>query len=523
MKSIPILIMVTSVGIISYLLITSTAPFSKGIFNNLNPKPASHAAVGNPYSGTPAAIPGTIQAELFDLGGEGVAYHDTDTANVGGALRPSEGVDIIPTTDSADSAGYVVQNYFDGEWMNYTVNVQTAGAYLLEARIASHVNEDAMHFEFNGVDKTGTLAVPHTGCWECWDIISKTVVLSAGQQTMRVVNDTVNTQGANMNWFRLTPTAMPTPSPTALPTPAPGTNSFTGEYWNYGTGNVPEMPVWINPNLIRNDPTINFTWADSPAPGINADHFVVRWNGKFSFNAGTYTFTTTDDDGVRVYVDNQKIIDHWVDEGPTTYTASVPLSAGTHTIRMEYYDDSQGAQATLAWSQTGTATPSPTPVGSPTPSPSSAPINIAGMVFYDSDNSGTHNGTEGVVPGIPVNVSVMGAQIASATTDANGSFSVSIPSSNQQATVGISPPSQYINTTNSFVAFTANQAVFNMFGVKIGGDIDGNRKVDIFDYNTLVGNFGKSGIGPTGGDIDNNGTVNIFDYNTIVGNFGKTG
>jgi hypothetical protein len=55
-----------------------------------------------------------------------------------------------------------------------------------------------------------------------------------------------------------------------------------------------------------------------------------------------------------------------------------------------------------------------------------------------------------------------------------------------------------------------------------GADIDKNGAVNIFDYNILVGNFGKSGSGLQG-DIDNNGTVNIFDYNTLVGNFGKTG
>jgi hypothetical protein len=56
-----------------------------------------------------------------------------------------------------------------------------------------------------------------------------------------------------------------------------------------------------------------------------------------------------------------------------------------------------------------------------------------------------------------------------------------------------------------------------------GADLDHNGTVNIFDYNIMVGNFGKSGVGVSGGDIDNNGTVNIFDYNIIVGNFAKTG
>jgi hypothetical protein len=56
-----------------------------------------------------------------------------------------------------------------------------------------------------------------------------------------------------------------------------------------------------------------------------------------------------------------------------------------------------------------------------------------------------------------------------------------------------------------------------------GADLDNNGKVDIFDYNILIGNFGKSGVGASGGDINISGSVDIFDYNSVVGNFGKTG
>ncbi|MBI3576606.1 hypothetical protein HY086_01030 [Candidatus Gottesmanbacteria bacterium] len=54
------------------------------------------------------------------------------------------------------------------------------------------------------------------------------------------------------------------------------------------------------------------------------------------------------------------------------------------------------------------------------------------------------------------------------------------------------------------------------------GDINADGKVDIFDYNLLVSDFGKTGsVGFTSADIDNNGKVDIFDYNILVGNFGK--
>ncbi|KPV49238.1 hypothetical protein SE17_33765, partial [Kouleothrix aurantiaca] len=84
-----------------------------------------------PYGGTARAIPGTIQAEDFDNGGEAVAYHDLDTANNGGQYRTT-GVDVETTSDTG--GGYDVGWMRTGEWIEYTVNVGTAGTYTQAAR-----------------------------------------------------------------------------------------------------------------------------------------------------------------------------------------------------------------------------------------------------------------------------------------------------------------------------------------------------------------------------------------------------
>src|SRR3989442_11848717 len=74
--------------------------------------PASSAQT--PFAGSPFAVNSTIQAEDFDRGGEGIAYHDFDTTNNGGAYRPSEGVDIEATTDTG--GGYDVGWTIPGDW-----------------------------------------------------------------------------------------------------------------------------------------------------------------------------------------------------------------------------------------------------------------------------------------------------------------------------------------------------------------------------------------------------------------------
>ncbi len=125
-------------------------------------------------------------------------------------------------------------------------------------------------------------------------------------------------------------------------------NQYCGEYYNNRT-------LSGSPTFIRNDSSINVDWGNNgPGGGIGNDNFSVRWRGSFNFNSGTYTFITTSDDGIRLYVDDVNLIDKWFDQGPTTYTATRTMSAGYHTIRVEYYENGGGAVARASWSQNTT-------------------------------------------------------------------------------------------------------------------------------------------------------------------------
>ncbi len=176
----------------------------------------SGGSAPTPFSGVPIAIPGTIQAEDFDNGGEGVAYHDGDTGNSGGQYRATD-VDIEGTSDGG--AGYNVGWMSAGEWLSYTANVATAGTYTLEARVASSGLGGTFHIEANGVNVAGALSVPDTGGWQTWQTITKTVSLTAGAQTIRILLDTNGPGGGvgNLNFVRLTSAAGTAPAaPTNL-------------------------------------------------------------------------------------------------------------------------------------------------------------------------------------------------------------------------------------------------------------------------------------------------------------------
>src|SRR5262249_5564875 len=118
-------------------------------------------------------------------------------------------------------------------------------------------------------------------------------------------------------------------------------------YWN-------NMYFSGTPVMKRDDGTgaLNFDWGlGSPGGscGVPTDNFSARWTRTVYFNAGTYRFTATADDGVRVYIDGVMYINAWIDQPPTTYNGKVTLSAGNHTVRMDYYEHGYGAVAALSW------------------------------------------------------------------------------------------------------------------------------------------------------------------------------
>ena len=153
---------------------------------------------------------------------------------------------------------------------------------------------------------------------------------------------------------------------------APAFNDWKGEYYS-------NRDLSGNPALVRNDKSIEFKWENvSPAVGIPADDFSVRWTRKLSFQPGLYRFSARADDGLRVYLDNQLIINEWHDSsGSTLYQAEQNLS-GERTLKVEYYEHAGKADVTLTWVQLSpTSTPTATRPATSTPTPTASPTSTA--------------------------------------------------------------------------------------------------------------------------------------------------
>ena len=151
-----------------------------------------------PYRMTPAPIPGTIEVEDFDLGGQGLAYNDDDASNNGGAYRPDEGVDLEGTTDTG--FGYNAGFVLNGEWLEYTVDV-TAGTWDVELRVASNEDGGSLQLELDGVDITGPIGFPGTGGWQNWTtVLVEDIDFTGGVQTLRVQ---MLDDDFNLNWITI--------------------------------------------------------------------------------------------------------------------------------------------------------------------------------------------------------------------------------------------------------------------------------------------------------------------------------
>jgi len=150
-----------------------------------------------PYGGTAAAVPGTVQAENYDTGGQGVAYNVTAVNGSANSYR-SDGVDLEATTDTG--GGYDLGWTGTGQWFNYTVNVATAGTYSVSLRLAAPTAvTNALQIDnAAGTDLTGVVTAPATGGYQDWTTVTANITLPAGVQTLTVDQDA---PGWNINYL----------------------------------------------------------------------------------------------------------------------------------------------------------------------------------------------------------------------------------------------------------------------------------------------------------------------------------
>jgi chitodextrinase len=224
--------------------------------------------VRGPYGGTAWAIPGKIEAENYDIGAEGVTFHDLSTGNTPNAYR-TDNVDIQATTDAG--GGYNIGYVQAGEWMEYTVNVTTAGPYILQVRVAATASGKTFHVEMDGQNISGAITIPNTGAYQTFKTVSVTTpALTTGQKIMRIVMDSPS---FNLNYVTFALNQSPTVSITS---PVGGTTFISGNTVTINAnasdadGSVTKVEFYVDGTKIGEDATSPYSFDWSATTGIHS-------------------------------------------------------------------------------------------------------------------------------------------------------------------------------------------------------------------------------------------------------------
>jgi hypothetical protein len=153
-------------------------------------------------------IPGLIHGSDFDMGRDGYAYSDKESANYhlstnnftawnNGYAYRNDGVDLEPCSDNINTTGYNVGWIDRDEWLQYTVNVAADALYDINIRVASGANSGKFHFIMDGVEISAPFSVPNSGGWQTWQTVTvQDVILSSTDKKLRFYADA---QGFNMS------------------------------------------------------------------------------------------------------------------------------------------------------------------------------------------------------------------------------------------------------------------------------------------------------------------------------------
>lgn len=143
-------------------------------------------------------LPGKIEMEDYDLGGQGIAYYDKDVENQGEAYR-NDGVDIVTVDSISDAKGYAIGYTQEGEWTEYSIAVEKTAPYFYKAHVASGLDFSSFIIMVDGKQVADTVKIPQTDSWNTYTTVDgKTSEIEAGEHILRV---RISGAYANIDWI----------------------------------------------------------------------------------------------------------------------------------------------------------------------------------------------------------------------------------------------------------------------------------------------------------------------------------
>jgi uncharacterized protein YraI len=297
---------------------TGTVPevTATAIVEPTTPPPSSEPATALPTLAVPATVQPTATLPEGGAAGPDDAATLTSDANV--RRGPGTSYAVITVGASGTELTVLGQNS-EGDWLQVALPNGTTG-WVSRALT-----------DFTGAAPVVATPAPPAP--------TNTPPAPAATATATRPNPTTTTIPATATATRPNPTNTPNPTQTATP----AITAWRGEYYTNRT-------LAGAPALVRNDNEVNFNWGTvAPAAGLPADGFSARWSRELTFEEGLYRFRGRVDDGMRLYVDGALVIDAWQNGPSRDVQGDVRLTAGTHSVRVEYYENEGTAQVRAWW------------------------------------------------------------------------------------------------------------------------------------------------------------------------------
>lgn len=240
------------------------------------------------------------------------------------------------------SSGLLPADNFSVRWNGYFVAPQTGDYYF------GGINDDSMSVTVNSIS-----AYSNSYCWTGPCYGTNVVHLNAGQTVPIQVSYVEISGNAAARMFVKGPVSangmiVPKDWLQTGVRPIAEQQGLTGHYYNYDSARNLDATNLV-PIVTRVDPLLSFNWGNGPVVPGTANDFMARWTGYINLPvSGTYNFGTNADDGSRIKIDGNTVMENW-NAGCCTliYGSGVQLSAGMHSITVDFYDAGYGASMYL--------------------------------------------------------------------------------------------------------------------------------------------------------------------------------
>jgi hypothetical protein len=294
-------------------------------------QPAVSVQWNTPNAQAPSLVAGLVPDTIFvgyvvPSGSMDAPYTVALQQNAGGTLRSSS-QGLLAITSALPMATDLTLTLTDtpdpvliGDTVTYTIMVTNNGPSPATGVTASGTLSIC---NFGTIASGASASCTRTAAATAAGTLSQTMTVSAAEYDLNTANNTATAD-------------------TTVNTSVSG--GLRGDYYDN-----PDFTGFVSSRI---DPTVNFSWSGNPITGVGADTFSVRWSGKVKPQyTQTYTFYVRSNDGARLWVNGQLLIDNWGPHGTVEDSGTIALTAGQLTdIKLEYWDNTGSAVAKLSWS-----------------------------------------------------------------------------------------------------------------------------------------------------------------------------